>query len=136
MIAIKLISIRVFVPAVFFFIFVIGMTESASVGQRNLYRPKRTAVLSLPNSLLGVRWGQQVIVPVLAMINQTNTYLWFDFQMYTKVPTAANLSSLYNSFGRSMNNDGQYIDEDFYEDQVANQERKIIYQYIESFFSK
>ena len=115
---------------------VIEVTESATAGQRYQHRPKRTAVFSLPNGLLGVRWTQQVIVPVLAMINQTNTYLWFDFQVYTKVPTAANLNSLYTSFGRSMNDDGHFIDEDFYEEQVANQERKIIYQYIESFFSK
>jgi len=113
----------------------IGLTECATTGRRSQYRPKRTAALSLPASALGVRWTQQVIVPVLAMINQTNTYLWFDFQVYTRVPTANNLTNLYTSFGRSMDN-GHYIDEDFLEDQIANQERKTIYQYIESFFNK
>jgi len=32
--------------------------------------------------------------------------------------------------------DGYYIDENILEDQIANKERKIIYQCIESFFSK
>jgi len=115
----------------------IGLTECATIVKRSQYRPKRTAVISLPATALGVRWTQQVIVPVLAMINQTNTYLWFDFQMYTRIPTANNLTKLYTSFGRSMDNsDGNYIDEDFLEDQIANQERKTIYQYMESFFNK
>jgi len=114
----------------------IEVSESATAGQRYQHRAKRTAVFSFPTSLLGVRWTQQVIVPVLAMINQTNTYLWFDFQVYTKLPTAANLNSLYTSFGRSMSNDGHYIDEDFLQEQIANQERKTIYQHVESFFSK
>ncbi len=118
-------------------LFIIEVTESASTEKRTKYRPKRTAVFSLPNSgAFGVRWTQQVIVPVLAMINQTNTYLWFDLQLYTKMPQASNLSALYQSFGRSMDNDGYHIDEDFLEDQIANKERKIVYQYIESFLSK
>jgi len=52
------------------------------------------------------------------------------------MPQASNISALYQSFGRSMDNDGYHIDEDFLEDQIANKERKIVYQYIESFLSK
>lgn len=114
----------------------INITESASTEKRFKERYRRTATISLPNSVFGVRWTQNVIVPVLALINQTNTYLWFDFQFLTRVPTAANLNSLYTSFGRSMDNDGLYIDEEFVQEQIANKERKAIYQYIESFFNK
>jgi len=34
------------------------------------------------------------------------------------------------------NSDENYIDVDFLKDQIVNQERKTIYQYIESFSSK
>jgi len=106
------------------------MTESASTERRQ--KPKRAAVISLPFAATnGVRWTQQIIVPVLAMINQTNTYLWLDFQMHTRMPTANNLTKLYQSFGRSTN-----INEHFLDEQIANQERKIVYQHIESFFNK
>ena len=115
----------------------IMITESATTGQRFQRRHRRMATISLPNTTpFGVRWTQQIIVPVLALINQTNTYLWFDFQYFTRVPTAANLNSLYTSFGRSMDNDGLYIDEEFFQEQIANKERRAIYQYIESFFNK
>ncbi len=113
-----------------FVFFVFGMTESASTERRQ--KPKRAAVISLPFAATnGVRWTQQIIVPVLAMINQTNTYLWLDFQMHTRMPTANNLTKLYQSFGRSTN-----INEHFLDEQIANQERKIVYQHIESFFNK
>jgi len=35
-----------------------------------------------------------------------------------------------------MDNDGLYIDEEFFQEQIANKERRAIYQYIESFFNK
>ena len=108
-----------------------SVESSAVVGTRQ----KRLAVLSLPNSF-GIRWTQQIWVPVLAMINQTNTYLLFDCQIYTGVPNAANLNALYASIGRANDRHGIEIDDQFVEEQRANFERRTVYQYIEGFFSK
>ena len=112
-----------------------AVESTAVVGRRNQQRQKRTAVISLPRSN-GMRWTQQIWVPVLAMINQTNTYLLFDCQIYTSVPTAANLNTLYSSIGRANNRHGIEIDEEFVEEQRSNSERRTVYQYIEGFFSK
>ncbi len=110
--------------------------DAASTGERSSsIRKKRTAIISLPTAG-GVRWTQQIIAPVLALINQTNTYLWFDFQVYTSVPSASSINLLYNSFGRYKDRTGVEIDETFVEEQRANQERRSVYKYIESFFSK
>ena len=118
--------------------------ESASTATMS-GRKRRTAVISMPSNS-AIRFTNEIIVPVLAMINQTNTYLWFDFQVYMGMPTASQLNLLYQSLpqlGRDNKDgkEGRTSDdaedvENFVEEQRANFERRTVYQYIEGFFSK
>lgn len=96
------------------------------------HRVQKRSIVSLPISVLKIT--SQIIVPVTALLNQTNSYLWFDFPTTWPVPTSKNLNTLYNSFGRLAAR-GFDIDENFVDEQKANQERRSVYQYIEGFFS-
>ncbi len=59
--------------------------DSVAVGQPgHFHRQQKRSVLSLPKSIF--KFTGQIIVPVLSLINQTNTYLWFDFPSTWPVP--------------------------------------------------
>jgi hypothetical protein len=108
--------------------------ESVAVGKSaHFHRQQKRSVLSLPRSVFKVTG--QIIVPVLSLLNQTNTYLWFDFPSTWPMPNNNNLNTLYNSFGR-LKEKGIEVDEEFVDEQRANQDRRSLYQYIEGFFQK
>ena len=107
--------------------------ESASAAARS--RERRVAVISNPMRTL-YKIQMSIIVPVVQLVNQTFTFLWFDFQQWLPVPTAANLNTLYTSFGRASEKGLDIVDEPFAEEQKANMERRYLYQYIEGFFNR
>lgn len=107
--------------------------ESGAVGQGRSHSVRKRSILSLPRGIL--KFTSEIIVPVLALINQTNTYLWFDFPTTWPVPSYTNLNTLYTSFGR-LQEKGIEVDENFIDEQRANHERRSVYQYLEGFFKK
>ena len=108
--------------------------ESVAVGKSaHFHRQQKRSVLSLPRSVFKVTG--QIIVPVLSLLNQTNTYLWFDFPSNWPIPNNNNLNTLYNSFGR-LKEKGIEVDEEFVDEQRANKDRRSLYLYIEGFFQK
>lgn len=107
--------------------------ESVSVRQDRSSGRQKRSVISLPRGVL--RFTNQFIVPVLPLLNASNTYLWFDFQSNWPLPNNNNLNALYTSFGR-LKEKGIEVDEEFVDQQRANQERRSFYQIIEGFFSK
>lgn len=108
--------------------------DSVAVSQPgHLHRHQKRSVISLPRGVL--KFTGEFIVPVLSLINQTNSYLWFNFPTTWPLPNNNNLNTLYNSFGR-LKEKGIEVDEDFVDEQRANQDRRHVYQYIEGFFQK
>ena len=110
--------------------------ESGAVGHsgdRSFGRQKRSVIVSLPRGVL--RFTSQIIVPVLSLLNTSNSYLWFDFQSNWPLPNNNNLNTLYTSFGR-LKEKGIEVDEEFVDQQRANAERRTLYQCIEGFFTK
>ncbi|KZS12424.1 Uncharacterized protein APZ42_022542 [Daphnia magna] len=106
--------------------------DSVAVSQPgHLHRHQKRSVISLPRGVL--KFTGEFIVPVLSLINQTNSYLWFNFPTTWPLPNNNNLNTLYNSFGR-LKEKGIEVDEDFVDEQRANQDRRHVYQYIEGFF--
>ena len=97
-------------------------------------RERRFAVISNPNRSF---WKLQfsLIIPVVQLVNQTFTFLWFDFQERLPLASAADLNTLYNSFGRSSEKGLDWVNNPFIEEQKANMERRYLYQYIEGFFN-
>jgi hypothetical protein len=107
--------------------------ESAATSARS--RERRVAVISNPNKSF-YKIEMSIIVPVVQLLNQTFTFLWFDFQQWIPLATAANLNLMYNSFGRASEKGLDISDEPFVEEQKANMERRNLYQYIEGFFNR
>ena len=107
--------------------------ESAAAAARS--RERRVAVISNPNRSL-YKIQMSIIVPVVALVNQTFTFLWIDFQQWLPVPTATNLNTLYTSFGRASEKGLDFVDDPFVEEQKANEERRNLYQYIQGFFNR
>ena len=97
-------------------------------------RERRFAVISNPNRSF---WKLQfsLIIPVVQLVNQTFTFLWFDFQERLPLASAADLNTLYNSFGRSSEKGLDWVNDPFIEEQKANMERRYLYQYIEGIFN-
>lgn len=109
--------------------------EPVAVGQTGLiHRQQKRSLLSLPTGG-NFKVTCQIIVPVLALINNTNSYLWFDFPTTWALPIYKSLNTLYTSFGK-IQEKGIELDEEFIDQQKANQERRTIYEYIEGFFDK
>jgi len=108
----------------------------------NSQRPRRS-VISLPsNSVLGITLD--FIIPVLPLINQTNTYLWLDFPFTVTVPQASDLNNMYTNkswmasspfrrFRRRLT-DHQHVD--WLDEQRTDQDRRIVYKYIEGIFNR
>ena len=123
-------------PCFAFLLFLLNMVQidSVAVSQSGQSRrlQKRT-IISLPVSVM--RFTSEIIVPVVALLNQTNTFLWFDFQSNWALPNSNNLNTLYNSFGR-LKEKGLELDEAFVDEQRANVDRRNVYQYIEGFFNR
>jgi len=107
--------------------------ESASAAARS--RERRVAVISTPIRTL-YKIQTSIIVPVVPLQNTTFTFLWFDFAQWLPVPTAANLNTLYTSFGRASEKGLDIVYEPFVQEQQANMERRYLYQYIEGFFNR
>lgn len=113
---------------------VVDNVNSLSVGQStHLHRQQKRSILSLPRGVF--KFTGQIIVPVLALINQTNTYLWFDLPSTWPLPNNNNLNTLYNNLGK-LQEKGIEVDEEFVDEQRANHDRRTVYEYIESFFTK
>lgn len=108
--------------------------ESVAVSQPgHIHRQQKRSVLSFPRGVF--KFTSQIIVPVLALINNTNTYLWFDFPSVWPLPSHVTLNTLYTSFGR-IKEKGIELDDEFIDQQRANQDRRNVYEYIEGFFDK
>ena len=112
-------------------VFYILQIDSVAVSQSR--RLQKRTIISLPFSVM--KFTSEIIVPVVALINQTNTFLWFDFQSNWALPNSNNLNTLYNSFGR-LKEKGLELDEAFVDEQRANVDRRNVYQYIEGFFNR
>lgn len=76
-----------------------------------------------------------VIVPVLPLINQTNTYLWFDFPFSMNMPTASDLQNMYTNFS-FLTFTRRRRDLELMEEMKAEQDKRIVYQYMEGLFSR
>ena len=112
-------------------VFYILQIDSVAVSQSR--RLQKRTIISLPFSVM--KFTSEIIVPVVALLNQTNTFLWFDFQSNWALPNSNNLNTLYNSFGR-LKEKGLELDEAFVDEQRANVDRRNVYQYIEGFFNR
>lgn len=113
--------------------FYVENVESVAVGQPgHIHRQQKRSIMSLPSGSI-FKFTSEIIVPVLALINNTNTYLWFNFPTVWPTPTYKTLNTLYTSFGR-IKEKGIELDEEFVDQQRANQERRTVYEYIEGFF--
>ena len=112
-------------------VFYILQIDSVAVSQSR--RLQKRTIISLPFSVM--KFTSEIIVPVVALLNQTNTFLWFDFQSNWALPNSNNLNTLYNSFGR-LKEKGLELDEAFEDEQRANVDRRNVYQYIEGFFNR
>lgn len=120
--------------ALLLLIFYMVNVDSVAVSQPGyLHRVQKRSILSLPRGIF--KFTGQIIVPVLSLINQTNTYLWFDLPTTWAMPNSNNLNTLYTSFGR-LKEKGLVLDEKFVDEQRANQDRRSVYEYIGGFFSK
>ena len=101
----------------------------------------RRSVLSLPKETY-FSFIIDLIIPVVPLLNTTLTYLLFDLPLTFNVPTASDLNQLYVNFGLLPNTstDGSRVMYDLYHDDVeekrANHDRRMVYQYAESFFQK
>jgi len=115
------------------FLLMPATVESAATASRS--RERRVAVISNPNRSF-YKIQMSIIVPVVQLVNQTFTFLWFDFQQWLPLATAANLNTLYTSFGRASEKGLDIADEPFVEEQKANSERRTLFQYIEGFFNR
>lgn len=107
--------------------------ESAAAAARS--RERRVAVISNPTRSF-YKVQMSIIIPVVPLQNTTFTFLWFDFAQWLPLATAANLSTLYSSFGRASEKGLDFVDDPFVEEQKANLERRTLYQYIEGFFNR
>ena len=112
-------------------VFYILQIDSVAVSQSR--RLQKRTIISLPFSVM--KFTSEIIVPVVALLNQTNTFLWFDFQSNWALPNSNNLNAMYNSFGR-LKEKGLELDEAFVDEQRANVDRRNVYQYIEGFFNR
>lgn len=109
------------------------------VSAREIHQRERRSILSLPSdSSLYVT--TDLIIPVLPLLNSTNTYLWFNFPVTFDVPTAKDLNKLYASFsltGKEGEKRATYeAKHNLIEEKRANHDRRKVYKYLEGFLQK
>lgn len=110
-------------------------------GRISSSREKRFAAIQLP---VGTSFTVvfDLIIPVVPLLNSTFTFLWFDFPITFNAPTAADLYTLYTSFGQAVDSSNvtaskkSLIDHDFVEEKRVNYDRRKVYEYIEGVFQR
>lgn len=95
----------------------------------------RRSTLSIPKSS-GVKWTIDFIVPVTPLLNTTNTYVTWDFSLFTTVPTRTQVAELYDSLATLADERNTVIDHDFIEEQRNNHERRRSFDYLEGLFAR
>ena len=114
-------------------LFVIGAEAGARLDSKKS-RGRRSS-LSIPESS-GVKWAVDFIVPVTPLLNTTNTYVTWDFSMFTTVPTSTQIAALYESLATLGGEKSVDIDHDFVEEQRSNHERRQAFDYLEGLFGR
>jgi len=114
-------------------IFLAGVDAGARLNSKKS-RGRRSS-LSIPESS-GVKWTIDFIVPVIPLLNTTNTYVTWDFSLFTTIPTRTQVAELYNSLATLSEEKEVDMDHDFIEEQRNNHERRRVFDYLEGLFGR
>ena len=110
-------------------------------GRISSSREKRFAAIQLPEGT-SFTVVLDLIIPVVPLLNSTFTFLWFDFPVTFNAPTAADLYTLYTSFGQVVDSSNvtsskkSLIDHEYVEEKRVNYDRRKVYEYIEGVFQR
>ena len=113
-------------------IFCVGVESMAS---KHVNSRGKRSTLSLPTSST-VKWAVDFYVPVVPLLNTTNTYLQWQVSLYTSVPNRTQIEELYDSLASFGDEKNIEIDHDFVEEQRDNHERRQAFDYIEGIFHR
>ena len=94
-------------------IFLAGVDAGARLNSKKS-RGRRSS-LSISESS-GVKWTIDFIVPVIPLLNTTNTYVTWDFSLFTTIPTRTQVAELYNSLATLSEEKEVDMDHDFIEE--------------------
>ena len=113
--------------------FLTDESECGAVADRRSRRPKRTAI-TFPKSTQ-LRITNDIIIPVLPLLNTTFTFLSFTLPLRFPVPSYSSMLTFYQNIGR-MEENGIDLDHYFLEEHRANEDRRYVYKMAEDFFKR